>query len=214
MRLHTRAEMYERQERLRESLAERRSRGRVGASGDVAALEKAVRSGVSVVSVPQLFETPPGVAARLVELADVAPGHRVLEPSAGTGNILRALNPVSCIRVAVEIHPKLAEHLANEFPTTDVHCIDFLDFASSCEPVFDRIIMNPPFAGAADIAHVRAAARLLAPGGRLVSIVAGGPRQERALRAHAETWEPLPRDTFAGTSVSAVVCSFVGGRLP
>ena len=50
-----------------------------------------VKAGVQTVSAPQLFPTPPGLAARMVDLACLAIGMRVLEPSAGTGWHLEAL---------------------------------------------------------------------------------------------------------------------------
>lgn len=71
--------------------------------------------------------------------------------------------------------------------------------------------MNPPFANGADIAHILHARRFLAPGGRLVAICAGGPRQAAKLRPLVEAcggeWEPLPAGTFkdAGTGVSTVL---------
>lgn len=47
---------------------------------------------------------------------------------------------------------------------------------------WDRVVMNPPFEGLADIGHVQHAHRLLAPGGVLVAVMGNGPffRQEQA----------------------------------
>ena len=72
---------------------------------------------------------------------------------------------------------------------------------------FNAILMNPPFAKAADIAHILHARRFLAPGGRLVAICAGGPRQAAALQHLCEHWEPLPPGTFKeqGTGVNTVL---------
>ena len=56
------------------------------------AMREQLAQGVQVVSAPQLFPTPATLAARMVELADIQPGHAVLEPSAGTGVIVRELN--------------------------------------------------------------------------------------------------------------------------
>jgi hypothetical protein len=47
----------------------------------------------------------------------------------------------------------------------------------------------------------------------VVAICAGGPRQERALRPLAGTWEELPCDTFAGTSVRSVLLSVERDKL-
>lgn len=53
---------------------------------DVAEMRQAVKNGVKVAVVPQLFPTPAALAARVVELADIQPGDRVLEPSAASGS--------------------------------------------------------------------------------------------------------------------------------
>jgi SAM-dependent methyltransferase len=55
------------------------------------AMKDTLKAGIKVVSAPQLFPTPPDIAARMVELAEIEPGQRILEPSAGTGNILSAI---------------------------------------------------------------------------------------------------------------------------
>ena len=77
-------------------------------------LAEALKAGVKVVSAPQLFPTPPDLAARVVELADIQPGHTVLEPWAGTGNLVRAIRDAApeAIITAVEINRELAQALA------------------------------------------------------------------------------------------------------
>jgi hypothetical protein len=54
-------------------------------------MRETLKAGVQVVTAPQLFPTPPELAARMVEQADIQPGQRVLEPSVGTGNIAKAI---------------------------------------------------------------------------------------------------------------------------
>lgn len=55
-------------------------------------MKKALKDGgVKVAVVPQLFPTPPKLATKMAELAEIEPGHRILEPSAGTGNLLTAI---------------------------------------------------------------------------------------------------------------------------
>jgi phospholipid N-methyltransferase len=173
-----------------------------------AQLREQLKKGVTVVSAPQLFPTPAPLAARLVAEAAIARGHRILEPSAGTGSILRAIAAVTSPDdgteiVAVEVNPDLTAtlaHLASTIVTGDFLTVDL-------RGRFDRIVMNPPFERGVDIRHVLHAFELLAPGGRLVAIVADGPRQNERLRPwvvdHGGIWEPLPSDTFRdqGTSV-------------
>jgi protein-L-isoaspartate O-methyltransferase len=168
------------------------------------ALKDALKAGVKVVSAPQLFPTPADVARQVVELADIQPGHSVLEPSAGTGNLLNAMPNVrpGGFVVAVEINYTLAESLRPL--ADDVRCSDFLSLNGDLG-TFDRIVMNPPFANAQDIKHIEHARHMLKPGGRLVAICAAGPRQREAF-ADAE-WIDLPAGTFsdAGTNVNTAI---------
>lgn len=177
-----------------------------------------VKAGVQVVSAPQLFPTPAALAARMVDLAAIPCGSRVLEPSAGTGAILAALPgvlPFGDIRqtwahvVAVEVNHGLADRLKASGLAHSVICGDFLEFSD--QQGFDRIVMNPPFVGAMDISHIKHAMTLLAPGGRLVAVCANGPRQQLELRQlvdqHGGTWEDLPPNTFevSGTAVNTAL---------
>lgn len=112
------------------------------------------------------------------------------------------------VLVAVEVDEHLAKALDAAALADVVDHGDFLTTtAGDLDGAFDRIIMNPPFANGADIKHVLHALDLLAPGGRLVAVVADGPRQQERLRPVIEgrggTWEALPADSFKeqGTSV-------------
>jgi hypothetical protein len=145
-------------------------------------------------------------------LANIKPGARVMEPSAGTGRLLGALggrmfghNPDRGAAVAVEINQALADRLRSEFPLTRVHCADFLQWGAGEQ--FDAIVMNPPFINGADILHIKHAAGMLKPGGRLVALCANGPRQREQLRPLADYWEDLPAGTFseAGTGVNVAL---------
>lgn len=191
-------------------------------AAEIEAMKKALRAGtpVQVVSVPQLFPTPPHVARKLTEYAGILAGRRVLEPSAGTGRILEAIwnnaSGADCVRVvAVEQNYALVEGLrndrrlrlgANEY-NFQIHHADFLECGEGLG-VFDAVLMNPPFENGSDIKHIEHAKKLLKPGGRLVAICANGPRQQAKLMQDAEHWEELPRDTFAGTSVSAAIMTW------
>jgi len=42
-------------------------------------IQEALKAGVQVVTAPQLFPTPPAIAARMIELAGIQEGDRVLE---------------------------------------------------------------------------------------------------------------------------------------
>jgi phospholipid N-methyltransferase len=183
---------------------------KVEADSKPAQLEEArerLAAGVQVVAAPQLFPTPADLAARMVELADIKPGFRVLEPSAGTGQIVKALRdslgPDADI-TACEISPHLADTILRGAYRVPTFCGDFLSFNGEMG-TFDRIVMNPPFDNGVDIKHIRHAMGKLRPGGRLVALCANGPRQHEQLRPLAATWEELPAGTFDGTGVRAAL---------
>jgi len=133
------------------------------------------------------------------------PTLRVLEPSAGTGSLLRAAQQWERLdMVAVEIEPAIARVLGEQFKDVEVICADFLSLELG---QFDRIVMNPPFANGADIRHIEHARKHLKPGGRLVAICANGPRQQARLMPEASEWHELPADAFkeSGTTVNAAI---------
>ncbi|MBM9615239.1 methyltransferase [Desulfobulbus rhabdoformis] len=169
-----------------------------------------LKAGVQVVTAPQLFPTPPDLAARMVELAEIEPGHRVLEPSAGTGNILKAIGNAPD-KVAVELNQELAFSILPRLGVSGLHIhqANFLECSKEQPEIgtFDRILMNPPFEKGADIQHIKHALTMLKPGGRLVAICANGPRQQLQLKPLTELWEPLPAGTFAqaGTMVNSAL---------
>lgn len=190
---------------LREQTGERPSTPAPEPSGDVDALRGALAAGVQVVTAPLLFPTSAELAGRMVELAELETGQLLLEPSAGTGVLLDAVRATvpGVIATAVEFDYRLTEQLRLRYD--NVRCADFL----RCNDLgqFDRVLMNPPFNQAADIAHIEHAFSMLRSGGRLVAVCANGPKQNAKLRALVEatggSWEDLPEGSFkhAGTNV-------------
>lgn len=138
-------------------------------------------------------------------LAGINPGDVVLEPSAGSGNIVAAVLAAGAICHAVEENGPLCDHIRRRCPSAMVSCDDFLQLVPGTLAVqYDAVVMNPPFSGAVDIKHIRHALHFLRPGGRLVAVCANGPRQREALQGEAEHWEDLPAGTFqaSGTMVN------------
>lgn len=198
---------------------------------DFDAMKDALRSGVAVqvVSAPQLFPTPADLARKMVDAAGIMGGERVLEPSAGTGNLVKAIQNAATgadnVRVvAVEISAALVRGLENarrltigaNDATYDIRCADFLTCNGDLGK-FDAVIMNPPFApSAADITHIKHAVKFLRPGGRLVAICANGPRQREQLMPMVENsggyWEDLPAGSFeaSGTGVNTAMVVIEG----
>lgn len=117
------------------------------------------------------FPTPPTLATEIVEKADIEPGMKVLEPSAGNGRIADAIKAAGVEPDVAEVSGDLREILAAKG-----HALagrDFMEFDPG--PVYDRIVMNPPFSNRQDVEHVRHAYDLLKPGGRIVAIMSEGP---------------------------------------
>jgi hypothetical protein len=154
----------------------------------------------------QFYPTPPEVAARAIELAEIQPEHVCLEPSAGIGN-LAALMPRStlCIEVAA---------LRCDVLRARGHVVeqaDFLTWAADARikgRLFDRVVMNPPFDGGRWQAHLLAASRLVKPSGRLVAILPSGAGRNAAFDPTGEWTVTYPArfdNAFAGASVSVLV---------
>jgi predicted RNA methylase len=156
------------------------------------------------------FPTPVPVVVRMLEVASLAPDMTVLEPSAGEGAIARAAAALGCTVDCIEQNAKRAAVI---YATGDARSVTMADFLSlPARPVYDRVLMNPPFADKADIAHVRHALGFLKFGGVLVAVMSVGvtfreDRETTGFRKMAErsggTIEPLPDDAFkeSGTGV-------------
>jgi len=121
--------------------------------------------------IPGFFSTPRAVAVQMVRLARLEPGDVVLEPSAGGGaiaDVIRELHPgvtLHCIEWNVSLQ---------ELLRAKGHNVVADDFLTHSVDGWDAIIQNPPFENGQDVAHVKYAYRLLAGGGRLVSVVSEG----------------------------------------
>src|SRR3546814_16987947 len=98
---------------------------------------------------------------------------RVLEPSAGQGELARwccrAGGVVDCYELMDENYAVLSE--APCFFAA-VQQIDFLTVHA--QPIYDRVIMNPPFLKQAEVHHVTPAHQYLKPGGSMIAILREG----------------------------------------
>ena len=169
------------------------------------ALKQSLKDGIKIVVAEQLFPTPPAIAEMMVDYAEIEQTHRVLEPSAGTGNIIKAIGNNSRSITAVEINEVVAKQC---YTVSNMNLVidDFLNCNGNLGK-FNRIVMNPPFKNAEDIKHIKHALTFLEPGGVLVALCANGSRQQEALKPLAEHWEVLPEGSFkeAGTNVNVAL---------
>lgn len=216
--------LYERTNKALEALGGKWNRAKKAHvfDGDAAArVDGAIVAGeVTTAAELNYFPTPAALARELVARADVRPGMHALEPSAGEGAIAMALREVGAAVSCVEIDARRAAALRGlGFPVDEC---DFVRDLPWGESIFDRVVMNPPFAKGQDVEHVRLAFATLRPGGRLVSVMSGGitfreDRRTTDFRAWVDarrgTIEPLPAQSFraSGTDVSTVVVTLAAG---
>jgi predicted RNA methylase len=179
----------------------------------IEAMRAQLKSGIAApvyTSAIDFFPTPAPIAERMARELDLRSFDQVLEPSAGSGNLLKACTVGNLI--AIEHDSTLCTSLIKNFPKVNVHCFDFLDVTNEVGKV-DKILMNPPFKHGADIDHIRHAFSLLKEGGRLVAVCCEGPffRQDKKSKAFRQFLEDndatdfkLPEGSFksSGTMVS------------
>lgn len=166
----------------------------------------------------QYFPTPKPVVDRLLDLARLEPGMRVLEPSAGSGAIASAAAARNATVDCIERDPGYAGIL-----TDAGHQVQVADFLTvPPQPVYDRVVMNPPFTRGADLAHVEHALRFLNPDGLLVAVMSWtvttetrATAQFRAVvEARGGTVEAVAAGAFheSGTNVDTVIVTVPATR--
>lgn len=170
------------------------------------------------------FPTPAGLADRAIALAGLAPGMKVLEPSAGDGSLaLRAAAIVGAQNVtACEFLDRNVAKLKAAGLTDVIHG-DFL--VTEPAPIYDSVVMNPPFGNLQDIKHVEHAARFLKPDGVLIAITspsyqfrstaAAAAFRDFANASQAEA-QDIPAGTFreSGTEVATVLLRIEARNFP
>ncbi len=161
----------------------------------------------------QFYPTPPELARYLVELADIQAEDYILEPSAGQGHLLDLIIEHPCESFeCCELMPQNQQILQQKGYL--IQAADFLTYLPNRR--YSKIIANPPFSGNQDIIHVQHMYRLLAPGGRLVSILSNhwkscNNQQERTFREwlsqHIHRVQPLAQGLFkeSGTMVAVSI---------
>jgi predicted RNA methylase len=166
------------------------------------------------------FATPHKLAAAVVRAAQIKPGHRVLEPSAGAGNLAVLAHKAGGVVTAVEAQGQYIGALRSQGLRTVVHG-DFFDQTPDVLGKFERIVMNPPFDGARDVDHVSRALDYLEPGGVLVAIMSAGvefreDKKTTDFRARVErlggSFVDLPDGSFRESGTMVNTCACIIGR--
>ncbi|MCK4782761.1 MAG: hypothetical protein KAV87_03345 [Desulfobacteraceae bacterium] len=165
----------------------------------------------------QFFETPPELAKRLVEMAEIQVGETIMEPSAGRGAIathIRNLYPKNILK-CVELMPENREYLT-DVGRFSVVGNDFL----KCNQKYDIFIANPPFTKQQDIDHI---SHMIDLANRIVVSVMGAGIKFRQNKKTLAFWDKvkqydyemidLPSGTFkaSGTMVNTVILKILIG---
>ncbi len=172
---------------------------------------KAAERALVGLKIPGYFPTPKPLADRVMQLADIKPGEKVLEPSAGKGSLADLAREQGGDVHVLEQHSGLRDVLSLKGHKVVGH--DATDHAET----YDKVVMNPPFDDGQDIEHVRHAfERNLKPGGKLVAIMSEGPffRSDKKAQAFREwleanggTSEKNPEGSFKDSDNSTGVAT-------
>lgn len=165
---------------------------------------------VTVDRATECHVTPMDVAARMVRYLGETCDRLTLEPSAGTGNLTRALLESGHSRyelTQVERHIQLASGLRQFGPVIN-RC--FLEYAAEArgKVEFPRVIMNPPFSDVRK--HIAAARSLMGRHGHPVPPVLVALVPVTFETSGMETLEHLPEDTFSTAKVRTKIIRIYG----
>lgn len=186
-------------DKLRDALVElNQLRAAVAGESKAAKLEREIRFH----KITGFFPTPPALADEAVRKADIQPGMRVLEPEGGKGDLAQRAEAAGGKVDVAETQESLREILtAKGFNLVGRDMLEIQPPADG--PVYDRIVMNPPFENGQDREHVRHAFDLLKPGGRLVAIMSTGPfwrsfKADQEFKAWSESVGAVVEDNEQG----------------
>lgn len=190
-------------------------------------LERAVLTGEITFAKQEFdfFETPQVIIDAMIVAAeypepidDPKLRMKTLEPSAGTGRIAKAVRGAGSEVWCYEMQADKARFCSQNVLYPQGPCVvaDFMNVVPAKEPVFDRVIMNPPFSKRQDVKHILHAWKFLKSGGRLVAIASAGvtfrtDALTKSLRdlvdANDGEITPLPEGAFkeSGTGVNTVM---------
>ena len=163
----------------------------------------------------QFYGTSDELSDELVVLANITEKDIILEPSAGQGAIIKAIQRVI---------PKKLVHWCELMSENQTHLRKISNAELVCEDIFehkiknfyDKIVANPPFSKNQDIDHVMKMYDLLKKGGRLVSIMSSHwktskNKKETEFREFIKKTKATVKDVEAGafkqsgTNVATVI---------
>lgn len=169
----------------------------------------AKRPGTDLAKDLQFYPTPAAAAQAMIARMALSDGFKVLEPSCGEGAMMDALHATGKrLQVTgVECHPGRAD--AARAKGHHVQTANFLQIAPS--PIFDVVMMNPPFYGRHYQKHVEHARKFLKPGGTVYAILPITAATDHGyIHEPRHNWFDLPVGTFSesGTNINTGIATF------
>ncbi len=162
----------------------------------------------------QYFPTPKPIAQKLVALAEISDSHSVLEPSAGQGAIIEAIQSIFSGNIDCYELMEINRKFLAKIEKVSIIGNDFLLHDTGKK--YDRVVANPPFSKNQDIDHIMKMWEALNDGGRIVTMASrhwqiSSNKKETAFRefldsVNAEIIE-VPAGSFSesGTEISTVI---------
>ena len=171
---------------------------------------KAKRTNTNVSADLQFYPTPRKVVETVLDEIGLtstrerwgqpAPAKTVLEPSCGDGRILDVIRERGHRGLGVEVHPGRAA--AAKAKGHAVIVGNFLE--RPAEPMFDFVVLNPPFAGLHHRKHLALALGFVRPGGTLACILPASAEYDHGIaKETGGEWHDLPVASFSesGTNI-------------
>ena len=146
----------------------------------------------------QFYPTPRAAIDHILARVHLPANARILEPSCGDGALLDAMNNGDRDLFGIEYDAGRAQQARGK--GHKVLTANFLEVEP--QPVYDRVVMNPPFSGTHYVKHVKHAMKFLKPDGVLITILPASAWYEHKLLTGR--WEDLPMGSFreSGTNIN------------
>lgn len=124
----------------------------------------------------QFYPTPESIAQYVAQILKCTPTDRVLEPSAGRGDLLAFLDVTPENVTCVEVSPLFCDILSAK--GYSVHNKDFIDWSKQLPYDYDKIAINPPYSEGRAKEHTLTALNHLNDKGIMAAVLPAGYKPE------------------------------------
>lgn len=124
----------------------------------------------------QFYPTPASIAQYVAQILKCTPTDRVLEPSAGRGDLLAFLDAVPENVTCVEVSPLFCNILSAK--GYSVHNKDFIAWSKESPDCYDKIAINPPYSEGRAKEHTLTALNHLTEQGIMAAVLPAGYKPE------------------------------------